>query len=159
MALKPMGDDAWPEHVAIQELGFHDVFTLVWYYSNLRVNGLHNIETVENPQTRKPNYLQPTYACPGCNQIVLVPFPEVENTKELYLFFKRHVQGHASESCSSVNSNTILSELIEAKVDVPLDDSTIQLIHSGLLVPNLKTIQKMAREIRVSRGIPNPDSI
>jgi hypothetical protein len=23
MSLKPMGDDAWPEHVAIQELGFH----------------------------------------------------------------------------------------------------------------------------------------
>lgn len=40
-----------------------------------------------------------------------------------------------------------------------LSDYAIQMIHSGLLIPNSNAIRKMAREIRKWRGVPNPDLI
>ena len=41
----------------------------------------------------------------------------------------------------------------------PLDDADIELIHSGLLIPNEQAVKSMAREIRKWRGDPNPDTI
>lgn len=41
----------------------------------------------------------------------------------------------------------------------PLSDADIALIHNGLLIPNERSIQSMAREIRKWRGVPNPDLI
>lgn len=145
MSLKPNGSDEWPEHLIVDYINYKDVFRLIWYYSDLQLDGFHNIPTAPHCETRNSNYVQPAYSCPGCNKVVLVPFPEVENLKELSHFFENHVKRHTRAP--------IVAE------DVALTDETIQLIHAGLLIPNTKTIQKMAREIRVSRGVPNPDLI
>lgn len=40
-----------------------------------------------------------------------------------------------------------------------LSDYDIQMIHAGLMLPNERAIQSMAREIRKYRGVPDPDLI
>lgn len=40
-----------------------------------------------------------------------------------------------------------------------LSDYDIQMIHSGLLLPNEKGIHSMAREIRKWRGVEDPDGV
>jgi hypothetical protein len=40
-----------------------------------------------------------------------------------------------------------------------LPDAEIQLIHAGLMIPTLKAVRSMAREIRKWRGEPNPDLV
>lgn len=142
MSLKPNGKDEWPENLVIKENNFHDVFRLRWYSSELELEGFHNIPTVPNCKTLKQPYVQPAYSCPGCNRVVLVPFPTVENTHELYHFLESHAKGHVRKP-------------IEVKIEVTLDDSVINYIYLGLLTPDTETIKKMAREIRVSRGMPD----
>lgn len=41
----------------------------------------------------------------------------------------------------------------------PLSDYAIQMIHSGLLIPNAAAIRSMAREIRKWRGVADPDAV
>ena len=41
----------------------------------------------------------------------------------------------------------------------PLSDYDIEMIHTGLLIPNEKAIHSMAREIRKWRGVANPDAV
>jgi len=41
----------------------------------------------------------------------------------------------------------------------PLSDYTISMIHAGLEIPNPDTIIEMAREIRMYRGVKNPELI
>lgn len=41
----------------------------------------------------------------------------------------------------------------------PLPDSSIKMIHNGLMIPNQRAVQRMAREIRKWRGEENPDAV
>jgi hypothetical protein len=60
---------------------------------------------------------------------------------------------------SDVKSNEVQVGDGKPGPPVELSDYDIQMIHSGLLIPNEKAVHSMAREIRKWRGAPDPDLI
>jgi hypothetical protein len=94
MSYKPNGSDDWPDNVRVNHAGFDDLFSVRWFYSDLPLDGFHNVDVPYLEQEYDNAYAIPAYACPACASVLLVPFPEVEKSVELYAWFRRHVEQH-----------------------------------------------------------------
>lgn len=112
MAFVPCGSDAWPETVLAQRRSQQAygatlrvdwatpapvLFHLIWYYNGDRtLDGFHNVRRMTPKHlVLKDYYLSPAYNCSVCNQVLLIPFPEVEKENELHHFLMKHL-----ENCS-----------------------------------------------------------
>lgn len=63
------------------------------------------------------------------------------------------------DSTQSVVSIKPIMGLPTASPQPTLSDETIAIIHCGLVIPNERTVQEMAREIRMWRGEKYPEAV